>query len=64
MTDRNTVVADGGGSSNTAIVALVVVLLVVAVGWWFLFGPGAGTQSSGDTNVDVNLPSLTVPEPT
>jgi hypothetical protein len=63
MTDRNTVVVDGGGSGNTAIVALIVVLVIVAAGWWFLFGPGAGTQS-GDTNVDVNLPSLTVPEPT
>lgn len=60
MTDRSTVVVDGGGSGNTAIVALVVVLLLVVVGWWFLLGPGAGTQN---TNIDVNLPSNPVVEP-
>jgi hypothetical protein len=63
MTDRGTVVVDGGGSGSTAIVALVVVLLLVVVGWWFLLGPGAGTQSGG-TNIDVNLPSAPVVQPT
>lgn len=64
MTERNTVVVDGGGgSSSTAIVAIIVLVLLVVAGWWFFFGPGAGSQS-GDTDVNVNLPSIQVPQPT
>jgi len=51
---------DGGG--NTAIVAIIVILVLVVAGWYFLLGPGAGGQS-GDTNVNVTVPSLEVPEP-
>jgi hypothetical protein len=33
----------------------------VAAVWFFMMGPGAGSQSGGDTEVDVNLPSVEVP---
>jgi hypothetical protein len=58
------VVESGGGSGNTAIVAIVVILILVIAGWYFLFGPGAGSQSGGDTNIDVNVPTLEAPAPT
>ena len=62
MSDDRTVVVNGGGGS-TAIVAIVVIILLAAVAWFFLFGPGAGNQSGGDTNIDVNLPSVNLPAP-
>ena len=34
---------------------------LLAAGWYFLMGPGAGTKSGTDVNVDVNLPSLEAP---
>lgn len=58
-----TVVVDKGGGGGTAIVAIIVILILVVAGWYFLFGPGAASQS-GDTNINVNLPSVEVPQPT
>jgi hypothetical protein len=57
------VVVERGGGGGTAIVAILVILILVVGGWYFLFGPGAGSQT-GDTNIDVNLPSVEVPQPT
>ena len=57
------VIVERGGGGGTAIVAIVVILILVLAGWYFLLGPGAGSQS-GDTNIDVNLPSLEAPAPT
>ena len=62
MSENRTVVVDGGGGGNTAIVAIVVILVLVVAGWYFLFGPGTGSQST--TDVNVNLPSVEVPQPT
>jgi predicted metalloprotease len=58
------VIVERGGGGGTAIVAIIVILILVVAGWYFLFGPGAGTQSGGDTNIDVNLPTIEVPAPT
>ncbi|MEO7663722.1 MAG: hypothetical protein ABIV26_01240 [Candidatus Limnocylindrales bacterium] len=62
--DRTVIVDRGGGGGSTAIVAIVVIVLLAVAAWWFFMGPGAGTQSSGDTNIDVNLPSIQVPAAT
>jgi cbb3-type cytochrome oxidase subunit 3 len=56
------VIVERGGGGGTAIVAILVILILVVAGWYFLFGPGA--RPSGDTNINVNLPSVEVPQPT
>lgn len=63
MSDDRTVIVDRGGGGATAIVAIVVIVLLAVAAWYFLLGPGAGTQSGGDTQIDVNLPSVEVPAP-
>jgi hypothetical protein len=57
------VIVERGGGGGTAIVAIVVILILVVGGWYFLFGPGAAAPS-GDTDINVNLPSIEVPAPT
>lgn len=62
MTDRNsTVVVKDGGSSSGMLLGIVAIILVLAAIWFFVLGPGAGTTTPGDTNINVNLPSLEVP---
>lgn len=63
MPDNHTVVVDRGGGGGATIVAIIVILILVVAGWYFLLGPGAGTQS-GDTDVNINLPSLEIPAAT
>jgi len=58
---RDTVVVKDGGSSSTLIIAILAVVIILAAGWYFLMGPGAGSKSGTDVNVDVNLPSLEAP---
>ncbi len=54
--DRDTVVVKD--SSNTGmILGIIAILIVLAGAWYFLIGPGAGTTSPSDVNVNVNLPS-------
>jgi hypothetical protein len=55
--DRDTVVVKDGGSSGM-ILGIIAILIVLAGAWYFLMGPGAGTTSPNNVNVDVNLPSL------
>ena len=63
MSDNRTVIVDrGGGGSGATIVAIIVILLLVVAGWYFFVGPGAGTQSSQRTDINVNLPSIQVPK--
>ena len=39
------------------------ILILVVAGWYFLAGPGAGgTTQDTDTDVNVNLPSVQVPQ--
>lgn len=62
--DREVIVTDSG-SGMGAILGVIVVLLLLAAIWWFTLGPGAtgtGTDAGGDTDIDINVPSLTVPE--
>ena len=62
--DADVVVTDRG-SGIGAVLGIIVVLLLLAAIWWFTLGPGATgttTNADNDTNIDVNLPSLTVPE--
>jgi hypothetical protein len=63
MTDSHetVVVKDGGSSSSTILIAVLAVVIILAAGWYFLMGPGAGSKSGTDVNVDVNLPSLPAP---
>lgn len=61
MSDDRTVVVNSGGGGATAIIAIVVIVLLAIGAWYFLLGPGAGSQSGGDTQIDVNLPSVEVP---
>ncbi|MDO8483989.1 MAG: hypothetical protein Q7S35_03495 [Candidatus Limnocylindrales bacterium] len=64
MTDRNsTVVVKDGGSSSGMILGIVAIIIVLAAIWFFALGPGAGTTTPGDTNINVNLPSIEVPAP-
>ena len=55
--DRDTVVVKDGGSSSGMILGIIAILIVLAGAWYFLMGPGAGTTSPNNVNVDVNLPS-------
>jgi hypothetical protein len=59
MTDRDTVVVKDGGSNTGVILGIIAIIIVLALGWYFLMGPGAGTtsESSNDTNINVELPS-------
>ena len=56
--DRDTVVVKDGDSNTGMILGIIAILIVLAGAWYFLMGPGAGTTSPSDINVDVNLPSL------
>jgi hypothetical protein len=64
MSDDRTVLVDrGGGGSGAAIVAILVILVLVIAGWWFLAGPGAtGTRQDTQNDINVNLPSVQVPQ--
>jgi hypothetical protein len=55
--DRDTVVVKDGGSSSGMILGIIAILIVLAGAWYFLMGPGAGTTTPSDINVDVNVPS-------
>ena len=59
--DRDTVVVRDSDSGMGLILGVIAIIVLVAAVWFFLMGPGAGTQSGEDTNVDVNLPSVEVP---
>ncbi len=61
--DHDTVVVkDGGGNSSALLLGIIAIIIVLAAGWYFLMGPGAGSNSSpNDVNVDVNLPSIPAP---
>ena len=61
MSDNKTVIVERGGGGGATIVAVVVILILLVAGWYFLLGPGAGAQPSGDTNINVNLPSVELP---
>ena len=56
--DRDTVIVKDGGSSSGMILGIIAILIVLAGAWYFLMGPGAGTTTPSDVNVDVNLPSV------
>jgi hypothetical protein len=63
VTDKNTVVVkDGGGSGAGMILGIIAVIAIVAAIWFFALGPGAGsnktTNNGGDTNINVELPSV------
>jgi hypothetical protein len=60
MTDRETVVVKDGGSNAGLILGIIAIIIVLALGWYFLMGPGAGSRSnsSNDTNITVELPSV------
>ena len=55
--DRDTVVVKDGGSSSGMILGIIAILIVLAGAWYFLMGPGAGSTTPSDINVDVNVPS-------
>ena len=66
MSDQHdtVVVKDGGGSSSGLLLGIIAIIIVLAAAWFFLIGPGAGSTSTpNDVNVDVNLPSVAVPQP-
>lgn len=57
---RDTVVVKDGGSSSGVILGIIALIVILAAGWYFLMGPGAGstTQPNNDINVNVELPSV------
>lgn len=56
---HDTVVVREGGSSAGLILGIIAVIIILAGAWYFLMGPGAGTQSgTNDINVNVELPSV------
>ena len=59
MSDQHdTIVVKEGGSSAGVIVGIIALILVLGAGWYFLLGPGAGSTSQPDINVNVELPSV------
>jgi hypothetical protein len=56
---HDTVVVTGGGNSlGTLLIGLIVLIVVLAAGWYFLMGPGATRNGTGnDINVQVQLPT-------
>jgi hypothetical protein len=64
MTEQHdTIVVKDGGSNTGVILGVIAIVIVLALGWYFLMGPGTGSNSSGnDTNITVELPS-TAPNP-
>ena len=61
MSDQHdTIVVKEGGSSAGVIVGIIALILVLGAGWYFLLGPGAGsgTTPDSDINVNVELPSV------
>ncbi len=61
-----TVVAEGGGGFGSGMI-LGIVLATLLIGlavWYFGFGgfTSGGPNRGGDVNIDVNGPSLSVPE--
>jgi hypothetical protein len=61
MSDNKTVIVRGGGGSAAAIVGIIVILIVVIAGWYFLIGPGAGSNSP-TVNRNIPVPSIQVPK--
>ena len=59
---HDTVVVKEGGSSTGVILGIIALILVLGAGWYFLMGPGAGSTSPTDVNVNVELPSVAPPE--
>ncbi len=57
---RDTVVVKDGGSSSGVILGIIALVVILAAGWYFLLGPGAGStsQPNTDINVNVELPSV------
>jgi hypothetical protein len=55
--DRDTVVVRDGNSSTGMILGIIAILIVLAGAWYFLMGPGAGSTTPTDVNVNVELPS-------
>ena len=64
MTDQHdTIVVKDSSSSTGLILGIIAIVIVLALGWYFLMGPGTGSNtSSNDTNITVELPS-TAPNP-
>ena len=57
MSDPNNVIVKDGGSNTGVILGIIAIIIVLALGWYFLMGPGAGSNQPSDINVDVNVPS-------
>jgi hypothetical protein len=61
MPDKETVVVKdgGGGNSATVILGVIALILVLAAGWYFLIGPGTGSNSNTNEGptINVELPS-------
>lgn len=55
---RDTVVVKEGGSSTGLLLGIIAIIIVLAAGWYFLMGPGAGSTTPNDINVNVELPSV------
>ena len=55
--DRDTVIVKDGSSSSGMILGIIAILIVLAGAWYFLMGPGAGSTTPSDINVDINVPS-------
>ncbi len=56
---RDTVIVKEGGSSSGLLLGIIAIIIVLAAGWYFLMGPGAGTNdSTNDVNVNIELPSV------
>jgi len=61
MTDRDTVVVDGGGSSTGILLGIVALVLVLAAAWYFVLGPGAGSNTGTDQGPTINVEVPSVP---
>jgi hypothetical protein len=59
MSDHSdTVVVKDGGSGAALLIGIIILVVVAAAAWYLLMGPGAGTTSPNDINVNVELPSV------
>jgi hypothetical protein len=60
--DETIIVEDRGNAAGTILGVVLILGLLIAI-WWFALGPGASNQGN-DINVDVNLPSPDLVQPT
>ena len=59
MTDRDVIVTNQGSSAGALVAGIVAVLLIALAVWYFGFNPQS--QSDGEANIEVPVPTTAAP---